>query len=87
MDLVDTIPVRRVKVTFGSGYATHFQIRLSVDGENWQTVADVVDHGGQPFALTLEPTPARYVRVCGLKPDGPDQPGTQMSLAELEVYR
>ena len=25
-------------------------------------------------------------RACALKPDGPEQPGTQMSVAELEVY-
>ena len=43
---------------------------------------------GQSFSYeaTFDAVQARYVRVCGLKPDGPDQPGTQMSIAELEVY-
>jgi hypothetical protein len=36
---------------------------------------------------TWQTVRARYVRVCGLKPDGPGQPGTQMSIAELEVYQ
>ncbi len=86
VDLVDTIPVRRVKVTFASGYATRFEIRLSQDGQKWQTVASKDGHDGQPYETTIEPVSARYIRVCAIKPDGPDQPGGQMSVAELEVY-
>lgn len=86
VDLLDVHRVRRVKITFGPGYATHFQIRLSEDGQTWQVVADVDNHDGQPYACQFDPVPARFVRVCALKPDGPDQPGRQMSVAELEVY-
>jgi len=86
VDLIDTIPVRRIKVTFGSGYATHFEFRLSTDRTAWQTVAAPENQDGSPYEAAFDPVPARYVRVCGLKPDGPDQPGTQMSIAELEVY-
>jgi len=86
VDLVDTIKVRRIKVTFGSGYATQFDIRLSADGKAWQTVASKAQHNGKPFEVTIAPTAARHVRVCGLKPDGPNQTGSQMSIAELEVY-
>jgi len=86
VDLIDTLKVRRIKVTFGSGYATQFEFRVSADGVTWQTVASKTDHDGKPYEATFDPVPARYVRVCGLKPDGPDQPGTQMSIAELEVY-
>jgi hypothetical protein len=86
VDLVDTINVRRIKVTFGSTYATQFELRLSVDGNAWQTVASKADHDGKPHEATFDPVKARYVRVCALKPDGPDQKGGQMSIAELEVY-
>jgi len=41
---------------------------------------------GKPYEVELEPTRFRYLRVCGLKPNGPDQPGRQMSIAEWEVY-
>ncbi len=85
VDLIDTIDVRRIKVTFGRGYATHVELRLSIDGREWTTVAAKQDHDGTPYEATFEATPARYVRVCALKPDGPDQPGAQMSVAELEV--
>lgn len=86
VDLVDTIKVRRVKVTFGSGYATQFEIRLSTDGQTWQTVASKNTQDGQAYETTFDPVAARYVRVCAIKPDGPDQPGGQMAVAELEVY-
>lgn len=86
VDLVDTIAVRRVKVTFASGYPTQFEIRLSGDGQKWQTVASKEGHDGQPYEATFDPVSARHVRVCALKPDGPDQPGGQMAVAELEVY-
>lgn len=87
VDLVETVPVRRIKVTFGHGYATHFEFRLSTDRQTWQTVATQADHDGAPFEAAFEPVTARYVRICALKPDGPDQTGAQMSVAELEVYR
>jgi len=87
VDLVDIVPVRRVKVTFGKGYATQFEIRLSEDGVKWQTVASKTDGDGKPFGATFEPVKGRYIRVCGIKPDGPNQPGSQMSIAELEVYQ
>ena len=86
VDLIDTADVRRVKVTFGDGYATHLELRLSVDGQTWQTVAAKENHDGSPFEATFGPVRARYVRVCALKPDGPGQPGSQMSIRELEVY-
>ncbi len=86
VDLIDPVNVRRIKVTFGSGYATHFEFRLSADGTTWRTVASQTDHDGKPYEAALDPAKARYVRVCGLKPDGPDQTGSQMSIAELEVY-
>ncbi|NOY79907.1 MAG: hypothetical protein GXP31_02765 [Kiritimatiellaeota bacterium] len=87
VDLVDTVPIRRVKVTFGKGYATHFEIRVSTDGEQWKTVRKKTDHDGSPFEARFHPTLARYIRVCGIEPNGPKQRGVQMSIAELEAYK
>lgn len=86
VDLIDTRPIRRIRVTFGSTYATQLEIRLSADGEAWTTVEAREGHDGSPIEVTFEPVEARYVRILSLKPDGPDQPGGQMSVAELEVY-
>jgi hypothetical protein len=87
VDLVDTVPLTRMKVTFGSGYPTKLEIRVSADGTAWTTVASKAGHDGKPFEATFGPTPARYIRVMSIKPDGPDQPGSQMAVAELEAYR
>lgn len=86
VDLVDTLNLKRIKVNFGSGYATQFELQVSVDKQEWRTVATKSDYDGKPFEATFDPEPARYVRVCAQKPDGPDQPGAQMAIAELEVY-
>lgn len=85
-DLIDTVNVRRIKVTFGKGHATSVELRVSLDGVEWTTVAAKPDHDGAPYDVEFGRIPARYVRVCGLKPNGPEQPGVQMSIAELEVY-
>jgi len=87
VDLVDTVPLRRIKVHFGPGYATKLAIRISADGTAWQTVLEKDGHDGKPVEAAFEPVQARYVRVLGFKPDGPEQPGAQMSIAELEAYR
>jgi len=87
VDLVDTVPLRRIKVTFGRGYPTKLEIRISEDRQTWKTVAQKDGHDGKPVEVQFEPVPARYIRVMSFKPDGPNQPGNQMSVAELEAYR
>jgi hypothetical protein len=87
VDLLDAFAVRRVRVVYGrKAHATLARVSLSADRQTWQTVATVETPAGKPFTADFEPAKARYVRVCALKPDGPDQPGEQMSVGELEVY-
>jgi hypothetical protein len=86
VDLLTQAPVRRIVVTFGTTFATHFQVQLSSDHLAWTTVAEVTDHDGSKWERVLPPTTARYVRLRALKPDGDHQKGGQMSVAELEVY-
>ena len=87
VDLLETFKVQRVKVTFSrSGFATQLRVQVSSERTTWQTVATADNLSGQPFEATFAPSAVRYVRVGALKPDGPDQPGTQMAVAELEVY-
>jgi len=85
--LVNAAPLRRIKVTFGAGYPTTLEVRVSEDRQTWTTVARREGHDGKPVEVTFEPIRARYIRVLSFKPDGPDQPGGQMSVAELEAYR
>ena len=87
VDLIDTCTIQRVKVTFGSGYATVFEIMVSRDKTNWQRVAHKTGHDGNPYEFNFAPTPARYVQIRSLKPDGDNQPGRQMAVSEVEVYQ
>jgi len=87
VDLLEPHPVRRVKVTFAAGgYATKLQIGLSADGRTWETVASADHLEGQPYVGEFKVVRAQFVRVSALKPDGPNQPGAQMAVAELGVY-
>lgn len=67
------------------GDATKSRISLSADGETWPTVASADNLDGRPYACEFNPVQAQFIRVSALKPDGPDQKGAQMVVAELEV--
>ena len=87
VDLLEPHPVRLIRVNFAhDGYATELRLQLSLDGKSWHTAAEARDLNGQPFNAELKPVWARFVRVCAVKPDGPNQPGAQMAITELEVY-
>ena len=87
VNLLDVFKLRRAKVTFArNAYATHLCIQFSADHKTWQTVATATGLTGQPYEATFSPTASRYVRVSALQPSGPNQPGVQMAVAELEVY-
>lgn len=86
VDLTEPAAIRRVAITFGKNFATHFQFQLSSDHQTWTTAAEVKDHDGSKWEKTIASLCARYLRVRALKPDGDRQRGGQMSVAELEVY-
>ncbi len=87
VDLLQPHAVRRLKLTFArDGYPTQLRLAVSADRRSWQTVASADNLQGQPYTAEFTPITAQYVRVSALKPDGPNQPGAQMAIAELEVY-
>ena len=87
VDLLQPLKIQRVKVSFlASAYATELRVQVSADRSAWQTVGEAANLTGAPFEATFAPVLARYVRVCAVKPNGPDQRGEQMAVAELQVY-
>jgi hypothetical protein len=88
VDLEQVRSLSRIVVNLSkSGYATAYKVMISDDGEEWKTVADVKDNkAGGAFTHTFAPTDARYIRVQAVTPDGPDQPGGQMSITELQAF-
>jgi hypothetical protein len=86
VDLLKTYKPRRVTVAFAPGnYATKLRIQVSVDRTNWHTMAELDNPDGRSCTATFAPTVARYVRVSAVRPDGSDQLGGQMAIAELGV--
>ncbi len=78
--------IQRVVVHFGRGYATEFEV-FRVDGEGVEhSLGRFEQQEGKSVDLRFEPAEAAAIRVRSYKPDGPNQPGVQMSIAELEVY-
>ena len=87
VDLLQAHAVRRIKVSFAKdGYPTQLRIQVSADRKTWQTLRSVENHDGSPVSVETAPVQARWVWICSVKPDGPDQKGAQMAVAELEVY-
>jgi len=86
VDLEAVHNVDRIVIHLARGYPTEYEVHLSVDGETWHTVAHDSGHSFATKAHTFDSTPARYVRIKAIKPNGPDQEGVQMHIAELEVY-
>ena len=86
VDLLRPCKISRIKVTFGKGFATTLKITVSENHKNWKEVAHATSLEGTPYECIFEPTVAEFVRISAIKPDAPNQKGTQMSVAELEVY-
>jgi hypothetical protein len=86
VNLLRTEKLSRVVIAFGPGFATEFEVLATIDGTKWQKLASLRDQKGGRVEVRFDPVEVRIVRVRAIKPDGPSQPGTQMSIAELEAY-
>ena len=88
VDLGRLYRIDRIVVSFRKdGYATQYNLLVSDGGVAWKTVVQVPNNdrdGAHPS--TFPAAEAQYVRVQGVKPNGPSQRGGQMSITELEVY-
>jgi F5/8 type C domain/Putative Ig domain len=86
VDLEAVHKVNRIVINFGKGYPTEYKVHLSRDGEAWQTVHHGAGSPNDRYEHVFEPMGARYIRIEAVKPDGPNQEGVQMHIAELDVY-
>ena len=73
--------VNTVKITWETAYAEKYQIQVSVDGENWTTVATESGQVGE-ITSSFAAVKAQYVRMQGVKRGLP----YGYSLWEMEVY-
>ncbi|MBX7257473.1 MAG: discoidin domain-containing protein [Candidatus Hydrogenedentes bacterium] len=92
LDLESEKQVSRIVIHFAGhapdvpGYPTEYKVHLSRDGQSWSCIAHETQCKGGSFEYRVEPSPIRYIRVEAVTPNGPDQEGVQMCIAELEAY-
>lgn len=86
VDLLEPFQVENVVVHFGHGYPTDVEL-FTVDPQGVEhSLGRLTDQKGESINLKFEPRLSRWIQIRAHKPDGPDQPGRQMSVAEVEVY-
>ena len=69
------------------GWASDFEILIKPADADWQSLGRFDNPEGETeFTVEFPVEEIDAVRVAGYKPDGPDQPGDRMAIAELEVY-
>jgi hypothetical protein len=88
LDLQKVSKISRIVVIFSERcYPTDYELLVSADGQNWTSIVRESPTSGGARTYKIPASDVRYIRVKGYKPDGPDQIGLQMGIAELEVYR
>ncbi len=88
VDLQQIERVSRIIVIFSKiCFPTDYELLISADGQNWTSITRESPTSGGAKTYKIPVTDVRYIRVKGYKPDGPDQSGGQMGVAELEVYK
>ena len=78
--------ISRVVVHFGKGYPTECEVFLVDSKGEEQSLQRFENQTGKNLDISFDTQKAFGIRVRSYKPDGPNQPGIQMSVAELEVY-
>jgi hypothetical protein len=86
VDLMDNYKIRQVNVHFGSGYPTDVEVFGVEPSGKEISLGHFTNQKGESIKIKVEPTKIHKIRVRSYKPDGPNQTGGQMSVAELEVY-
>lgn len=82
VDLGKQEKVQKVVLKWERAYANQYEIQVSNDAEQWETVSIIKDGDGDVDKITFQPVKARYVRMNGLSR------ATEFgySIYEFEVY-
>lgn len=67
VDLKEIYPINTVTINWQNSYAEEYEIQVSVDGEEWKTVAVVSNSQSGVKTTTFDAVYARYVKMQGLK--------------------
>ena len=67
VDLEEIYPINTVTINWQNSYAEEYEIQVSVDGEEWKTVAVVSNSQSGVKTTTFDAVYARYVKMQGVK--------------------
>ncbi|GEM_PF-1052915 len=84
IDLQKAYPVAKLTLHWEAAHASEYRIQGSLDGGNWQTIADVAQGDGGIDTVLFNPVDARFIRIEGTK-RAAERWG--YSLYEVEVYQ
>lgn len=82
IDLLENFVIDRIHLFWQTSYATDFEIKTSLDEENWQTVYTENNGNGGNSEINIQPLAARFVKLICTKRNT----AYGSSLWELEVY-
>ncbi len=82
IDLGSAREVETVVIFWEAAFARAYEVRISLEGDLWETVFATTSGDGEVDIVALPRTPARYVRIQGLRRATP----YGYSIWELEVY-
>ena len=86
IDLGEKYTIDRVVIFWEAAFSVHYQLQLSNNGQQWDTVATVTNGDGGNDTLTFTPQLARYVRMYGLQRTTIGGVQYGYSIYEFEVY-
>ena len=78
---------QRVTIQFGEGWPTDFELFIKLTNGEWKSIGRFDNPDGEKsYDVSFAPEEIEAVKVTSWKPDGEDQIGGQMSVAELGIF-
>ncbi|MCF2491100.1 alpha-L-fucosidase [Dyadobacter sp. CY347] len=79
--------ISKVIVRFSArGYATEMKLTTGITENVFNEIETIKNNNPKEITFLFKPVEAQYVHVWVIKPDGPNQPGGNVSITSLEIY-
>ena len=88
-DFGETLSISKLTMLIYQGRRYYYQLEVSLDGQDWQTISIVNDsyEGGENHTFTLsQPVDARYLRLTVTGSDPVNYSGEWISIKEILLY-
>ncbi|QRR03392.1 alpha-L-fucosidase [Dyadobacter sandarakinus] len=87
IDLLYVRKITKVVVKFHrQGFATEMKLTTGLTKNQFNETAVIKDNESKTITYHIKPTEAQFVHLWIVKPDGPNQKGSGVTIASIEVY-